>query len=395
MPRGRTEVRVARVAWSGVAGVRVSPRSVPKQQVSSAATLRVGFVPLVDAAPLIAARELGYFADEGLDVSLHRQIGWGNVRDKLTFGQLHASHALLGMAPLSVLGTEQFAEPLVAISGLGSGGNAITIARRWASIGVRSAEALARLIERRQGKPLVFAHVFSCSTHHYLLRDWLVEAGIDPDDDVHLCVLPPPQMVRQMAEGFLDGFCVGEPWNALAEAQQQGTTACATTQIVPDHPEKVLAVSRRWLGGHRAQAERLVRATLRGCAYCNDPAHAPDLARMLAEAKYLDVSAELLSQTLSAPAGFRSWSPASTFPSVTHAAWLLDRMREWGHVPEGADLIAVARASVDTEPYRAAAASLGWDCPGDDLPPMRLRGGWFDPGGQAVTLRSPPLAASG
>ena len=115
----------------------MSPRSVPKQQVSSAATLRVGFVPLVDAAPLIAARELGYFADEGLDVALHRQIGWGNVRDKLTFGQLHASHALLGMAPLSVLGAEAFAEPLVAIAAMGAGGNAITISRRWASAGGR------------------------------------------------------------------------------------------------------------------------------------------------------------------------------------------------------------------------------------------------------------------
>jgi two-component system, oxyanion-binding sensor len=359
----------------------VSPRSVPKQQVSSAAALRVGFVPLVDAAPLIAARELGYFADEGLDVSLHRQIGWGNVRDKLTFGQLDASHALLGMAPLSVLGTEAFAEPLVAIAAMGSGGNAITISRRWASAGVTSAEALARLLERRQGRPLVFAHVFSCSTHHYLLRDWLAGAGIDPDDDVHLCVLPPPQMVQQMAEGFLDGFCVGEPWNVLAQAQQHGTIACPTTRIVPDHPEKVLAVSRRWLDGHRAQAERLVRAMLRGCAYCNDPAHGPDLARMLADPKYLDVPADVLTQTLSASAGFRNWSPASTFPRVTHATWLLDRMREWGHVPEGADLIAVARASVDAEPYRAAAGSLGWACPGDDPP--------------ALPLRAPPLAASG
>lgn len=349
----------------------------------------------MDAAPLIAARELGYFADEGLDVSLHRQIGWGNVRDKLTFGQLHASHALLGMAPLSVLGTDAFAEPLVAIAAMGAGGNAITISRRWASIGVTSAEALARLIERREGKPLVFAHVFSCSTHHYLLRDWLAEAGIDPDDGVHLCVLPPPQMVQQMTEGFLDGFCVGEPWNALAKVQQQGAVICATTQVVPDHPEKVLAVSRRWLGGHRGQAERLVRAMLRGCAYCNDPAHAPNLARMLADPKYLDVSEEVLAPALAAPAGFRTWSPSSTFPSVTHAAWLLDRMREWGHVPEGADLLAVARASVDTAPYRAAAGSLGWPCPGDDSPPMRLRGGWFDPGATSIAGKPAPLAASG
>ena len=366
----------------------VSARSAAKQ-TSSGATINVGFVPLIDAAPLIAAFELGYFAEEGLDVSLCRQIGWGNVRDKLTFGQLNASHALLGMAPLSVMGAQQFAEPLVAIASLGAGGNAITLGRKLTSIGVTSAAALARLIERRQGKPLVFAHVFSCSTHHYLLRDWLAGAGIDPDAHVELCVLPPPQMVRQLSEGLLDGYCVGEPWNTLAGVRQQGAAVVATTQIVPDHPEKVLAVSRRWLGGHRAQAERLVRATLRGCAYCHDPSHASVLAGMLADPKYLDVPADVLTQSLTAAgAGFRSWAPSTTFPSATHVVWLLDRMLQWGHLPDGVDRLAVAQASTDTAPYRASAATLAWDCPPHDLPPMRLRAQWFDPG---QNLQTPQL----
>lgn len=356
----------------------MSARSIHRSAQTSS-SLRVGFVPLTDAAPLIAARELGYFADEGLDVSLHRQIGWGNVRDKLTFGQLHASHALLGMPALSVLGTEQFAEPLVAIAALGAGGNAITLSRRLVAMGVTSAEALSRLIRQRQGRPLVFAHVFSCSTHHYLLRDWLASAGIDPDSDVHLCVLPPAQMVRQIAEGFLDGFCVGEPWNALAAHERQGTAVAATTQLVPDHPEKVLAVSRRWLAANRSIAERLVRGVLRGCAYCADSAHSTDLARMLSQPGYLDLSTDVLGLTPPVGAGFRSWSPASTFPSATHAAWLLDCMRKWNHVPADADLIAVARESVDTQAYRAVAGSLGWECPESDFVRMRLRTGWFDP----------------
>jgi ABC-type nitrate/sulfonate/bicarbonate transport system substrate-binding protein len=362
-----------------VSGGRVSARS-NHNAAPPAAELRVGFVPLVDAAPIIAARELGYFADAGLDVHLQRQIGWGNVRDKLTFGQLHASHALLGMAPLSVLGTEQFVEPLAAIVSLGAGGNAIALSRRLTAMGVTSAEALARLIRSRQGRPLVLAHVFSCSTHHYLLRDWLWSAGIDPDTEVHLCVLPPSQMVRQIAGGFLDGFCVGEPWSALAAHEKQGTAVAATTDLVPDHPEKVLAVSRRWLAAHADEAERLVRAVLRGCQYCDDPAHAADLARMLAKAKYLDLPAELLGQTLAARAGFRSWDAATTFPSATHAAWLLGLMRRWGHLPADVDLLSVAGQSVDTRAYRAAAGSLGWECPANDFPPMRLRAGSLDPG---------------
>ena len=354
----------------------------------------MGFVPLVDAAPLIAARELGYFADEGLDVALQRQIGWGNVRDKLTFGQLHASHALLGMAPLSVLGTEQFVEPLTAIVSFGAGGDAIALSRRLAAMGVSSAEALARLIRSRQGRPLVLAHVFSCSTHHYLLREWLSGAGVDPDADVHLCVLPPPQMVQQIAAGFLDGFCVGEPWSVLAAHEQQATAVAATTDLVPHHPEKVLAVTRRWLDAHRDHAERLVRAILRGCQYCQAPAHARDLARMLAKPKYLGCPVEVLDCTLAAPTGFRSWAAVTTFPSATHAAWLLGLMRKWGHVPAGADLIAVARESMDSRPYRAAAMSLGWTCPANDFPPMRLRAGLFDPEPRPVPTRSAPLVAS-
>jgi ABC-type nitrate/sulfonate/bicarbonate transport system substrate-binding protein len=179
--------------------------------------LNIGFVPLLDAAPLIAAFELGYFADEGLSVVLERQIGWGNVRDKLTFGSLLASHALLGMPAASVLQQPRYPEPLVAILSLGSGGSAISVSQPLFDAGVQSGDALAAWVMRlaRGHMPPLLAHVFDCSTHHYLLRDWLSKAQIDPDRYVRLCVLPPPQMVRQTANGYIDCFCVGEPWNTM------------------------------------------------------------------------------------------------------------------------------------------------------------------------------------
>lgn len=366
-----------------------------EQPNSSTGAVRVGFVRLIDAAPLIAAQELGYFSDEGLHVILDRQIGWGNIRDKLTFGALHASHALLGMAPLSVLGRDQFAEPLVAIASLGAGGNAITFSRRLTAMGVDSVHSLARLISRRDGRPLLLAHVFGCSTHHYLLREWLASARIDPDVDLRLCVQPPPQTTRRLSEGFLDGFCVGEPWDSLAEHHGEGAIVVSTTGIVPDHPEKVLAVRRRWLASRRDRGERLVRATLRGCAYCHDPANAPELARMISGKRYLNLPIEVVIRTLTtAPAGFRSWAPAATFPSATHAAWLLEQMCRWKHLPAEIDRVSVARASVDLGPYRAAAASLRWGCPRDDAPPMRVHGGWFAPSRQHASVRRTPIGAT-
>ncbi|MDP9173245.1 MAG: ABC transporter substrate-binding protein [Planctomycetota bacterium] len=326
-------------------------------------SVNVGFVSLIDAAPIIVALELGYFVDEAIEVALHRQIGWGNVRDKLTFGHLDASHALLGMAPLSVLGKDMFGEPLVAIASLGKGGNAITLRRRLIDIGITSPAALQRHIQRRDGKPLVFAHVFSCSTHHYLLRDWLSSAGIRPDKDIHLCALPPSQMVRQLGKGLLDGFCVGEPWGVVAESQGVGGIIAATTELSPNHPEKVLAVSRKWLGRHSDIAERLVRAVLRGCAFCNDGRNNAELCKILSALRYLDKPPDLLAKSLAlAVPGttrrFRDWSAPQLAPDAANAAWLLRQMVRWGHLPADTKVAIVAEASVDPKPYLAASESL-------------------------------------
>ncbi|HWE04923.1 MAG TPA: CmpA/NrtA family ABC transporter substrate-binding protein [Tepidisphaeraceae bacterium] len=356
----------------------------------AASDVRIGFVALLDAAPLIAAMTLGYFADEGLRVTLERQIGWGNVRDKLVYGHLHASHALVGMPPVSVLGRDRFPAPVTAIMGLGAGGNAITLGRRLTDMGIDSAVELARAARLRGvSNPILLAHVFGCSMHHYLLRDWLAAGGIDPDRDVRLCVLPPPQTAGQMEKGCLDGFCSGEPWNTVAERQGLGKIVAVTADLIPDHPEKVVAVSGRWLAKSPDQADALVRATLRGCVFCTEKANAPALAEMLAAPAYLDMPAELLLRSLTIDRWFggaarrgagpiRNCAPATTFPSATHAAWLLKQMIRWGHLPPDIDVVAVARLAVDSGPYRRVAEGLKLECPPDDLPPMKLRTGWFD-----------------
>ena len=362
--------------------------------------LRVGFVPLIDAAPLIVAHELGYFEHEGLRVRLDRQVGWANVRDKLTYSHLDASHALLGMPPASAMRVEGFAEPLVSVMALGSGGNAITLSRRLAERGVRSAATLARWVhDRHNDRQPVLAHVFGCSTHHYLLREWLAAAGIGPDLHVRLCVIPPPQMARHLEAGHLDGFCAGEPWNTLAEQGGFGSVVAPTTDIVPGHPEKVLAVSRRWAAHHGDAVRGMVRALLRACLFCDDPANVPVLAELLARPHYVGAPAGVIEASLRVdrtvglgpkftgvrPADWRMRSfAAATFPGATHAAWLVEQMVRWGHAPADTDPCAVARACTDARFYRDAAADLGLECPADEFAPMPLRGGAvYDPAGGA------------
>ena len=372
---------------------------------SPARLVRIGFVPLTDAAPLVVAAERGFFADEGLRVVLERQIGWGNVRDKLTFGQLHAAHALIGMPLFSVLRRVPFAEPLVAVMNLGTGADAVTFGRRLTDAGVTTAADLGQWVRGGGGRSAapVLAHVFGCSVHHYLLRAWLAAGGVDPDRDVRLCVRPPPQVDRQLERGYLDGYCCGEPYNTLAAAGGHGRLVAVTADVVPAHPDKVLAVTRRWADEHADLLPPLCRAVLRGLQFCDDARNLPAVVEMLARPAYLALPPEAIHRSLTllrtfagpgaartvGPADWRgrSFDPATAFPSATHHAWYAAQMARWDHLEPDADVPALAVACVSSAAYRQAAESLGVDCPDDDAPPMRLRTGTF-------TMDS-PLAAAG
>lgn len=358
--------------------------------------LSIGFVPLIDAAPLIAAQELGYFADEDIRAELSRQIGWGNVRDKLTFGRLDAAHALVGMPLFSQLSRDWFAEPLVSVMNLGSGGSAITLSRRLIDAGVHSCNLLADYLKAdRRKEALVLAHVFSCSMHHFLLREWLASAGIDPNTDVRLRVFPPSQMPENMAKGHLDGFCAGEPWNSLAERIGAGRIVAMTTDIVPNHPEKTLVVSRRWAKQNASQLPRLIRPLLLACSYCDEERNIPTLAEMLSRPHYFDTPAETIEASLRLEKTFlartptrsirpndwrlRSFAAQTTFPGATQSLWMLRQMVRWHQLSKTVDEKSIAGKCVDTAAYREAAASLGITCPETDWPPMPLRNGLFDP----------------
>lgn len=353
--------------------------------------MRIGFVPLIDAAPLIVAHTLGFFHDEGIDAQLQRQIGWANIRDKLMYGLLDAGHALLGMPVASQLGRDSFSQPLVALMNLGSGGNAITISKQLDDFGIRSAADLAAHLRRTRRNQLLMGHVFNGSMHHYLLRAWLDSAGIDPDSDVKLCVIPPPQMAEHMRGNYLDLFCVGEPWNTLAKRSGYGMPIVATTDILPNHPEKILAVTERFAADHPELLVRAIRALLRACQWCDDPTHRRDLAVTLAQPEYLRQSVEVIEESLSireslalSPrtrglrtegSALRSFSAQFTFPSKMHYCWMMMQMIRWGHLSTQADITGLASRCSDTRFYRMAAESIGLKAPEDDFDPMPLRHG--------------------
>src|SRR3954470_6354051 len=247
--------------------------------------LHIGFIPRVDATALIVAVDKGFAAAEGLDVEPVREVSWSNVRDKLNIGLFDAAHLLAPVAIASSLGLGHVKVPILAPFGLGVNGNAITVSPAlYAAIAaaadgsivdpIVSARALARVVAARKARgeqPLTFGMTFPFSTHNYHLRFWMAAGGVDPDEDVHLVVLPPPFMVESLANGHVDGFCVGAPWNSVAVDLGVGRILHFSTDIVARGAEKVFAVRESWATRNTDALTGLIQALQKAADFIDAP----------------------------------------------------------------------------------------------------------------------------
>ena len=340
--------------------------------------LTIGFIPLTDAAPLIAAHECGFAADQGLELDLVREVSWANIRDKLSVGLFDAAHMLAPLALASALGIGHVKVPLIAPVTLALNGNCITVSTAFAGeMGEIPGDPLAALpliraaIERRASaglSPPVFAMTFPFSTHNYLLRAYLAAGGIDPDRDVQLVVIPPPLMVNSLEKGLIDGFCVGSPWNSLAVDRRVGHILCPTSALFSAIPEKVLAIGA---GSSAETSLALVAAVARAAAWCADPANAQALADMLSARHYLDVAAPVVLRTIEGrlvlePGGpqidipdfIRYDVPDAVRPSAGRVAWLYAQMVRWGQTRLDLAAIGQIEALIRTDLFDTALASM-------------------------------------
>jgi ABC-type nitrate/sulfonate/bicarbonate transport system substrate-binding protein len=347
-------------------------------------TLRLGFVPLNDCAPLAVARELGLFAAEGLDVALSREASWANVRDKVAVGLLDGAHTLAPLPLATSLGAGGERTDMIVPLSLNLNGSAITVAKAHAdamraldpegmAARPRTARPLGKLIEarRRRGeRPLTFAVVFPFSMHNYELRYWLAEAGIDPDRDVQLVVTPPPRMAARLKSGEIDGCCVGAPWNALAASEGYGEVLIHASEFWRQGPDKAFAVTADWARRHPDALRALLRGLLRAGIWADEPANRPELARMLSRPEYVDAPEGVVRQSLvGTPPGaagqdhlvFHRYT--ASYPWRSHALWFASQMLRWGQIGPEVDLPALAQRVYRPEAWREAAADLGLPVP--------------------------------
>ena len=343
--------------------------------------LQIGFIPLVDASALIVAVDKGFSAAEGLDITLTREVSWSNVRDKLNIGRFDAAHLLAPVAIASSLGLGHVKLPIVAPFNLGLNGNAITIspALHAAIMGevdgdprnpLVTALALSRVVaaRRRAGAgPLTFGMTFPFSTHNYQLRFWMAAGGVDPDEDVHLVVLPPPYMVDSLVNGHVDAFCVGAPWNSVAVDLGVGHILHFVSDILVRAAEKVLAVRQSWSDKNPETLAALIRAAARAAQFIEQPENRPEAARILAKPEYIGVDAEVILRTL---AGRLKISPDGTMressryllvgregaarPDPVQAAWLYAQMVRWGQTAMRPDALKTAMGVFRPDLYDAA-----------------------------------------
>jgi ABC-type nitrate/sulfonate/bicarbonate transport system substrate-binding protein len=310
-------------------------------------TLRLGFVPLTDCAPLVMAQELGLYRKYGLTVRLCRELGWASIRDKIIHGELDAAHALAAMPLSATLGLGSAACDCLAGLVLNLHGNAITLSKFLWRRGVRDAQTLREEIVRsRREKTFTFGAVFSFSSHRCLLRQWLSSGGIDPDRDVRIVIVPPPQMLANLQSGNLDGFCVGEPWNSAAVQTQAGWCAATSAELDPGHPEKVLLVRRDFAEQRQDEHLALLAALLEACEFCQASENHEVIIATLARPEYVDAPRAVLRRGLSGPFDFgrgnvRVVQDFCVFngndanePSPEKVARILERVRASGLCPE-------------------------------------------------------------
>lgn len=355
----------------------------------SGEVIRIGFIPLLDAAPLITAAECGFAEAEGLKLELLRETSWATLRDRLAVRRLDAAHILAPMPIAANLGLTPMPCPMVVPMTLGTGGNTVTVSKRlWERVSrkdvpsgfspAETASGLAAEVAARNTygqRKLTFGIVHAFSTHHYSLAYWLASAGVIPGRDIELTVLPPSLMGAALESGQIDGFCAGEPWGSLAVQQDVGAILTTGAHIWRASPEKVLGVRAAWAEANDETVAALLRAVYRACEWCDAPQNLLALSALLAKPAYINQAEDVIRQSLGGrlvgPEGeevevsdFLAFArKAATFPWLSHALWLYTQMVRWGQTEHSAQNEAVARGTYQPAMYRAALAGLGIPVP--------------------------------
>jgi nitrate/nitrite transport system substrate-binding protein len=360
----------------------------------------LGFIPLTDCAPLVIAKEKGYFADRDLDVTLENGKSWPGVRDKLLNGEFDGAHALFTM-PLSVAtgvskieGSSDTPRSLRIAMMLNENGQGITLASDLADCGYADLDATLETIAAKQ--PKSFGMTFPGGTHDLWLRYWMMAAGVDPQDlGIEIKAIPPPEMFNNLNQENVRGYCVGEPWNARAVVQDKGFTTLATQDLWLNHPEKALVVNETFATEQPEVLADVMDGVFEAQKWLDDPANTAEAATIIGVPKYVNATPDEIegrlagNYDLGAGLGTKDFGEArmrffrdgeTPFPREGTLIWAMAQYVRFGYLPELPDT-ALAGELILSDTYADVASKAGITVPDNAMAPIEiaLDGVTFDP----------------
>jgi nitrate/nitrite transport system substrate-binding protein len=374
-----------------VPAANINPADAPE-----VTTAKLGFIALTDAAPLIIAKEKGYFDKYGMTgIEIAKQASWAVTRDNLVLGSggggIDGAHILTPMPYLISLGTITKGNkvPMYILARLNTNGQGISLSNTYKdlNIGLDSSplqEAFAK--SKASGKELKAAVTFPGGTHDLWMRYWLAAGGINPDQDISTIVVPPPQMVQNVKVGNMETFCVGEPWHAQTVNQGIGYTALTTGELWKDHPEKALAMRADWVDKNPKAAKAILMAVQEAQQWSAKTENKAELAEIVAKREWLKVPVKDIVERYQGKYDYgtgrtedysntllmKFWRDNASYPYKSHDTWFMTENIRWGYIPADTDVKKLVDAVNREDLWREAAKTL--KVPDSEIPKNPSRG---------------------
>jgi nitrate/nitrite transport system substrate-binding protein len=372
-----------------------APSSTASSSAPETPDLRFGMIALTDCSPIVIAHEKGLFKKYGINSTVIKGASWAAIRDSLSNGDIHATHMLIGMPIASTMGLLGSPKKAMIIPWmLNRNGQAITMQKKYKGKVGADPKALKPMVDaaKAAGTPLTFAMTFPPGTHAMWMRYFLGAGGINADKDVALVTVPPAQMVANMKVDKMDGFCVGEPWNARSIADDIGYTAITTQDMWKDHPEKVCAFTEEFAEKNPKTVKAVLKALHEASLWLDDLKNRPEQADIVSRPTYINCAPELILGRLLGDYDYGDGrkkkdehymmfnARGCNFPQPKYSTWWLTQFRRWGMVDANPDYAGVAAKVMRSDIYQAAMKELGVD-PGsvNDTPETLFDGKTFDP----------------
>jgi len=353
--------------------------------------LNIGFVPITCATPIIMAQPMGFYERYGLNAKVIKTAGWAVARDKSLNGEYDASHMLTPMPLAMSLGAGSSAEPYIMPAVENINGQAIVL----------SNEHLDKR-DPKQWKGFTFGVPFEYSMHNFLLRYYVAEHGLDPDKDIQIRVVPPPEMVANLRAGNLDGYLSPDPFNQRAVWEKIGFIHMLTKDIWEGHPCCAFACSAKFAQEMPNTYGALLRSIIDATQYASNPANRKEIAEAISPANYLNQPVPVVEQVLTGRYADGLGNVINVpdridfdpFPWHSMGVWILTQMKRWGYIKNDIDYSKVAEQVYLASDAGKIMAELGYDVPASTYKSHTIMGKTFDPSKPEEYLNSFAIKSS-